>query len=94
MPLHILESIATHPIGGEPMDKQNMPPELARVAQGRDFLTTGEFARALNRAPQTVRKNLCLAGHCYGIKPRHVAGRLLWPVVDIAKVLNGDERHV
>jgi hypothetical protein len=69
------------------MDTQRMPPELARIAQGRDFLTTGEFARALNRAPQTVRKNLCIAGHCYGVKPRHVAGRLLWPVADTAALL-------
>lgn len=71
------------------MDTQNMPPELARIAQGRDFLTTGEFARALNRAPQTVRKNLCLQGHCFGIKPRRVVGRLLWPVSDTAALLGG-----
>ena len=71
------------------MDTQRMPPELARIAQGRDFLTTVEFARALNRAPQTVRKNLCIAGHCYGVKPRHVAGRLLWPVSDTAALLGG-----
>jgi len=71
------------------MEPQGMPPELARIAQGRDFLTTGEFARALNRAPQTVRKNLCLQGHCFGIKPRHVAGRLLWPVSDTAALLGG-----
>lgn len=71
------------------MDTQNMPPALARIAQGRDFLTTVEFARALNRAPQTVRKNLCIAGHCFGVKPRHVAGRLLWPVKDTAALLGG-----
>ena len=71
------------------METQGMPPELARIASGRDFLTTGEFARALNRAPQTVRKNLCIAGHAYGIRPLKVGGRLLWPVAEVAKLLQG-----
>jgi hypothetical protein len=71
------------------MDTQNMPPELARITQGRDFLTTVEFARALNRAPQTVRKNLCIQGHCFGVKPRNVGGRLLWAVSDTAALLGG-----
>ena len=69
------------------METQNLPPELARITQGRDFLTTAEFARTVGRAPQTVRKNFCVQGHCFGIKPRHVAGRLLWPVADTAALL-------
>ncbi len=73
------------------METQNMPPELARISQGRDFLTTGEFARALGRAPQTVRKNLCMNGHCFGVKPRHVGGRLLWSVQETARLLQGAE---
>lgn len=72
------------------MDTQNMPPELARIAQGRDFLTTAEFARAVGRAPQTARKNFCIAGHCCGVRPRNVGGRLLWPVQDVARVLAGE----
>lgn len=69
------------------MDTQNMPPELARIAQGRDFVTTGEFARALSRASQTARKNYCLTGQSWGVTPRKVGGRLLWPVAAIASLL-------
>ncbi|MDA8256462.1 MAG: hypothetical protein M0Z99_12625 [Betaproteobacteria bacterium] len=71
------------------METSNYPPELARIAQGRDFLNTAEFARALGRSGQTARKNLSLTGHAWGIKPRKVGGRLLWPVADVARALVG-----
>ena len=71
------------------MDTQNMPPELARIAQGRDFLTTAEYGRAITHAGQTIRKNLCIQGHAYGIRPWKVGGRLLWPVAEVAKLLQG-----
>lgn len=67
----------------------SLPPELARVASGRDNLTTSEFARTIGRAGQTIRKNYCVDGTAYGIRPLKVAGRLLWPVADIAALLNG-----
>ncbi|OIQ94830.1 hypothetical protein GALL_231850 [mine drainage metagenome] len=69
------------------MEPQNMPPELARIAQGRDYLLTDEMARAFGRSGQAARKNYCLTGHSWGIKPRKVGGRLLWPVVEVARVL-------
>lgn len=72
------------------METQNYPPELARIASGRDFLNTAEFARALGRSGQTARKNLSLTGHAWGIRPHKVGGRLLWPVAEVAKVLLGD----
>ena len=50
----------------------------------------GEFAKAINRASQTIRKNYCLTGECFGIKPVKVGKFLLWPVVRIAALLNGD----
>ena len=74
------------------METSNYPPELARVAQGRDFLSTAEFARALGRSGRTARKNLSLTGHAWGIKPRKVGGRLLWPVADVARALAGAAR--
>lgn len=52
-------------------------------------LTTAEFARAVSRAPQTLRKNYCLTGECFGIRPVKVGNRLLWPVAEIAVLLNG-----
>ncbi len=76
------------------METPKMPPELARIAQGRDYLNTDEAARALGRTGQTARKNYCVSGHSWGIRPRKVGGRLLWPVADIARVLNGEVAHV
>lgn len=62
---------------------------LAQVAAGRDHITTAEFARATGKAPQTVRKNYCLTGECYGIRPIKVGNGLLWPVAPTAELLTG-----
>ena len=67
-----------------------LAPELARIAQGRDHVLTPEFAHAIGRAGQTIRKNYCLTGEAYGIRPVKVGNRLLWPVAEIAKLLNGE----
>lgn len=67
-----------------------IPPSLAQTAQGRDHIQTAEFAKATNRAPQTIRKNYCLTGECFGIRPVKVGNRLLWPVVEVAALLNGE----
>jgi len=66
-------------------------PELVRIAQGRDHINTREFGRAINRDPQTLRKNLCVEGAAYGVRPVKVRGRLLWPVSDIAALLAAEE---
>ncbi|WP_297575128.1 hypothetical protein [uncultured Deefgea sp.] len=66
-----------------------IPTALAEIAQNRDHINTAEFGHAVDRANQTIRKNYCLTGHCFGIRPVKVGGRLLWPVADIAKLLNG-----
>ncbi|MDP1525054.1 MAG: hypothetical protein Q8M20_04550 [Rhodocyclaceae bacterium] len=62
---------------------------LAAIAAGRDHVVTGEFAHAVNRAGQTIRKNYCLTGECFGIRPVKIGGRLLWPVAQIAALLTG-----
>ena len=62
---------------------------LAAVAAGRDHLQTSEFARAFNRQSQTCRKNYCLTGECFGIRPLKLGGRLLWPVADVERLLSG-----
>lgn len=66
------------------------PPVLAEIAAGRDHIQTAEFARATNRASQTIRKNYCLKGECFGIRPVKFGNRLLWPVAQIAALLNGE----
>lgn len=67
-----------------------LPEALAEIAKGRDHITTAEFARATNRASQTIRKNYCLTGECFGIRPIKFGNRLLWPVSPIAGLLNGE----
>ena len=66
-----------------------LPPALAAIAAGRDHIQTAEFARAANRASQTIRKNYCLTGECFGIRPVKFGNRLLWPVAAISDLLNG-----
>jgi len=66
-----------------------IPAALAEIAVGRDHIQTSEFARATNRACQTIRKNYCLTGECFGIRPIKFGNRLLWPVESVAALLNG-----
>jgi hypothetical protein len=66
-----------------------LPAGLASIAGYRDLITTIELAQILNVAAQTVRKNYCLTGHAYGIKPVKIGNRLLWSVEKVAAVLLG-----
>lgn len=66
-----------------------IPAALALVAQGRDHIRTSEFAHAMCRAKQTILKNHCLTGECFGIRPIKRGRLLLWPVDQIAAILNG-----
>ena len=70
--------------------RTHLPEALAEIAKGRDHITTAEFARACNRASQTIRKNFCLNGECFGIRPIKFGNRLLWPVSPIAALLTGE----
>lgn len=58
-----------------------------------EFVITDGFSKAVHSSTQTIRKNYCQKGHCYGIVPIKVGGRLLWRVSDIAKLLNGEDLH-
>lgn len=64
---------------------------LRQIAHGRDHITTSELARALSKSNQTIRVNYCRSGHAYGIRPIKVGGKLLWPVGEVAKLLEGGE---
>ena len=67
----------------------SIPSKLAEISAGRDHILTGEFAHATNRANQTIRKNYCLTGECFGIRPVKFGNKLLWPVAQIATLLSG-----
>ena len=65
------------------------PSALAEVAAGRDHINTNEFAHFTRRASQTIRKNYCLTGECFGIRPVKFGNKLLWPIAQIAALLAG-----
>ena len=65
-------------------------PALATVYGNRDHITTAEFARTFCVKAQTVRKNYCLDGHCFDIRPIKVGNRLLWPVAAVSTRLSGE----
>ncbi len=60
---------------------------LSKIAAGRDHLSTHEFAHVVRRADQTIRKNHCITGECYGIRPVKFGNKLLWSVAEIANLL-------
>lgn len=72
--------------------RTELTPEQATIADGRTHATTSEFGRATRKASQTIRKNYCLTGECYGIRPVKVGNALLWPVIPIAELLAGGAR--
>jgi len=69
--------------------KTQIPQGLLAIAGSRDLITTPEFAQVFNVKPQTVRKNYCLTGEAYGIRPTKIGNRLLWSVVKVAEKLKG-----
>jgi hypothetical protein len=75
MPDHVLHS------------RTAIPPALAEVARGRDYIKTEEFAHAMSRAVATVHKNHCMTGECFGIRPIKRGKLLLWPVAAVAQIL-------
>jgi len=66
-----------------------IPRGLLAIAGQRDLITTPEFAQIFNVQPQTVRKNYCLTGEAYGIRPVKIGNRLLWSVAKVAEKLQG-----
>jgi len=69
-----------------------MPEGLIGMSNGRDRVTTQELAKILSKSSQTLRKNYCLNGEVYGLRPIKIGGRLLWDVKDIAALLVVGER--
>jgi hypothetical protein len=69
--------------------QQQIPKKLEEISAGRDYILTSEFAHVTTRAEQTIRKNYCLKGECFGLRPVKFGNRLLWSVSEIAALLNG-----
>ena len=64
---------------------------LIKIANGRTHITTAEYAKTTNSRPQTLRKNYCLNGHCFGIRPVKIGNRLNWPVDEVANLMSGGD---
>lgn len=60
---------------------------LESIANGRDHIQTSELALSVSASRQTIRKRYCEHGSFYGIVPVKIGNRLLWPVKDVAKLL-------
>ncbi|OQW40474.1 MAG: hypothetical protein A4S08_04600 [Proteobacteria bacterium SG_bin4] len=71
------------------MQTVSIPQNLAEISKGRDHILTDEIAIVTNHRPQTVRKSYCMTGSYFGVRPVKLGNRLLWPVADVAKLLNG-----
>jgi hypothetical protein len=56
----------------------------------RQAVTTAVAAKALNRAPQTLRK--WASRNSGPINPVRINGRLAWPLAEIAALLNGEAK--
>lgn len=69
----------------------SLPPALAQMAGGRDYIKTEQFAHAMCRAVATVHKNHCLTGECFGVRPIKRGKLLLWPVAAVAQLLSSGE---
>ena len=69
----------------------SIPDGLAKIANGRDNLSTNEAAYATSTAPQTIRQHLSLHGHFHGIKPVRIGGRLYFKVTDLARLVRGEQ---
>ena len=61
--------------------------ELSMAVIADKKLTTPEFAESFKVTPQTVRKNFCITGECYGLKPIKIGNRLLWSASQVAERL-------
>ncbi len=77
-------------MNGNRIECIKVPVGLSKVAGDRDLITTSEFAQVINVATQTIRKNYCLTGQAYGIRPIKIGSRLLWNVNQIAQLIQGD----
>jgi len=65
------------------------------IPTNRDHVSTEELAAILAIEPQSIRKRYSSDGSYHGIRPTKLPNRrLLWPVGDIKKLLNGDRSDV
>jgi len=58
------------------------------IMKQEEKINTKEMAAFFRVDAQTIRRGLCVCGHYMGIRPKKLAnGRLLWPKVEVLRVL-------
>lgn len=63
------------------------------IPENRDHVSTEELAAILAIDPQSIRKRHSMDGSYLGIRPTKLPNRrLLWPVVEVKKLLSGSRR--
>ena len=68
-------------------------PALAELAQGRDHITTSELARLVCLNAGSVRKVYQTTGTFSGVRPVTLGRALLWPAVDVARILGSSNQE-
>ena len=68
----------------------NLPDGLAKIANGRDLISTHETAYAFGIGPQTLRKHLYIKGSFHGVKPIKIGYRWYFTVKDLAPLIRGE----
>lgn len=64
------------------------------IPTNRDHISTDELAAILAIDPQSIRKRHSMDGSYLGIRPTKLPNRrLLWPVVEVKKLLSGGRRN-
>lgn len=64
------------------------------IPENRDHVNTEELAAILAIEPQSIRKRFSMDGSYLGIRPTKLPNRrLLWPVVELKKLLSSDLRN-
>ena len=64
---------------------------LLKISGSRDLVSTNEYATLIDKTAQTIRKNYCLTGDAFGIRPIKIGNRLMWRVNDVARLIEEGE---
>ena len=73
------------------MTTLNSTTALSKVAENRDLISTHEYGTLIDKASQTIRKNYCLTGEAFGLRPIKIGNRLMWRVDDVARLIEVGE---
>ncbi|MPV68017.1 hypothetical protein GD429_19710 [Burkholderia sp. BE17] len=100
--LHAIHALAGQVSSDSPVSahapkkvEKSAPRAPMPIPTSRDHVSTEELAAILAVNPQSIHKRYSSDGSYHGIRPTKLPNRrLLWPVEDIKRLLNGDKPAV